>query len=174
MSQPVDEETVAVLRAAVMVLARRLRYQQAGDDDLSATEMAVLGRIGRCGPMTPGQLARAEHVQPVDVPARDEDLAEAAAGASLLRERPVEVLGAERALRDEDVAELLREHRRAEPLAQVPDGTGHPGGAVGPRPGSRLGAGAMGRPWHVTVVIGASPAVAEQGPVHAVVIPLLR
>src|SRR6478609_11108138 len=64
MSQPVDEETVAVLRAAVMVLARRLRYQQAGDDDLSATEMAVLGRIGRCGPMTPGQLARAEHVQP--------------------------------------------------------------------------------------------------------------
>ena len=64
MSQPVDEETVAVLRAAVMVLARRLRYHQAGDDDLSATEMAVLGRIGRCGPMTPGQLARAEHVQP--------------------------------------------------------------------------------------------------------------
>src|SRR6478752_7884945 len=40
MSEPVDEETVAAVRAA------------------------VLGRIGRCGPMTPGQLARAEHVQP--------------------------------------------------------------------------------------------------------------
>lgn len=64
MSQPIDEESVALLRAAVMVLARRLRYQQAADDELSATEMAVLGRVGRCGPMTPGQLARAEHVQP--------------------------------------------------------------------------------------------------------------
>jgi DNA-binding MarR family transcriptional regulator len=66
---PIDEETVAALRAAVMVLARRLRYQLAGDqldggDDLSATELAVLGRVGRCGPMTPGQLARAEHVRP--------------------------------------------------------------------------------------------------------------
>jgi DNA-binding MarR family transcriptional regulator len=58
-----DEETVAALRAAVLVLARRLR-QQVADDDLSATDIAVLGRIGRCGPMTPGQLARAEHVQP--------------------------------------------------------------------------------------------------------------
>lgn len=57
-------DTVASLRAAVLVLARRLRYQIAGDDDLSATELAVLGRIGRCGPMTPGQLARAEHVRP--------------------------------------------------------------------------------------------------------------
>ena len=64
MSEPVDEETVAALRAAVLVLARRMRYQVAGDDAPSATEMAVLGRIGRCGPMTPGQLARAEHVQP--------------------------------------------------------------------------------------------------------------
>jgi len=64
MTEIADEETVAVLRAAVLVLARRLRYQVAGDDVLSATELAVLGRIGRCGPMTPGQLARAEHVQP--------------------------------------------------------------------------------------------------------------
>ncbi len=59
-----DVEVVAALRAAVLVLARRLRYQLAGDDDLSATELAVLGRVGRCGPMTPGQLARAEHVRP--------------------------------------------------------------------------------------------------------------
>lgn len=59
-----DVDTVAALRAAVMVLARRLRYQLAGDDDLSATELSVLGRIGRCGPMTPGQLAGAEYVRP--------------------------------------------------------------------------------------------------------------
>jgi len=63
MTEALQEETVAALRAAVLVLARRLR-QQVADDDLSATDIAVLGRIGRCGPMTPGQLARAEHVQP--------------------------------------------------------------------------------------------------------------
>jgi DNA-binding MarR family transcriptional regulator len=63
MTEALEEETVAALRAAVLVLARRLR-QQVADDDLSATDIAVLGRIGRCGPMTPGQLARAEHVQP--------------------------------------------------------------------------------------------------------------
>jgi len=63
MTEALGEETVAALRAAVLVLARRLR-QQVADDDLSATDIAVLGRIGRCGPMTPGQLARAEHVQP--------------------------------------------------------------------------------------------------------------
>src|SRR6476646_405362 len=64
MTDPVDEATVAVLRAAVLVLARRLRYQVAGDDAPSAPELAVLGRMRRCGPMTPGHLARAEHVQP--------------------------------------------------------------------------------------------------------------
>jgi len=58
-----DTETIAVLRGAVLVLARRLRRQRA-DDDLSATEVAVLGRIYREGPSTPGALARAEHVQP--------------------------------------------------------------------------------------------------------------
>jgi DNA-binding MarR family transcriptional regulator len=63
MTEALQEETVAALRAAVLVLARRLR-QQVADDDFSATDIAVLGRIGRCGPMTPGQLARAEHVQP--------------------------------------------------------------------------------------------------------------
>jgi DNA-binding MarR family transcriptional regulator len=64
MVEAVPEEAVAALRAAVLILARRLRYQVAGDDTPSATEMAVLGRIGRSGPMTPGQLAKAEHVQP--------------------------------------------------------------------------------------------------------------
>jgi DNA-binding MarR family transcriptional regulator len=48
----------------VLRLGRRLRYQTLGDGDLSATELAVLGRIGRCGPMAPSALARAEHVKP--------------------------------------------------------------------------------------------------------------
>jgi len=54
---------IAALRAAVLVLARRVRQQVAGGE-ISSTEGAVLGHLGRCGPMTPGQLARAEHVQP--------------------------------------------------------------------------------------------------------------
>lgn len=56
-------EDVAALRGAVLILARRLRHQQAGDE-LSPSEAAVMGRVGRAGPMTPGQLARSEHVQP--------------------------------------------------------------------------------------------------------------
>lgn len=56
------DTTIPTLRAAVLVLARRLRYQQASDDVTSA-EASVLGRLGR-GPRTPGQLARAEHVRP--------------------------------------------------------------------------------------------------------------
>jgi DNA-binding MarR family transcriptional regulator len=59
-----DLEAVAALRVAVLRLGRRLRYQTLGDGDLSATELAVLGRIGRCGPMAPSALARAEHVKP--------------------------------------------------------------------------------------------------------------
>ena len=58
-----DDLDIATLRAAVLVLARRVRQQVAGDE-ISSTEGAVLGHLGRCGPMTPGQLARAEHVQP--------------------------------------------------------------------------------------------------------------
>ncbi|MGH3183340.1 MAG: MarR family winged helix-turn-helix transcriptional regulator [Streptosporangiaceae bacterium] len=54
---------VGTLRAAVLVLARRMRYQQA-DGELSPSEAAVLGRVGRMGPVTPVVLARCEHVQP--------------------------------------------------------------------------------------------------------------
>ena len=59
----VSGEDVAGLRGAVLILARRLRHQQAGDE-LSPSESAVMGRVGRAGPMTPGQLAKSEHVQP--------------------------------------------------------------------------------------------------------------
>ena len=59
----VPVEDIAALRGAVLILARRLRHQQAGDE-LSPSESAVMGRVGRAGPMTPGQLAKSEHVQP--------------------------------------------------------------------------------------------------------------
>jgi DNA-binding MarR family transcriptional regulator len=64
MTDELDLETVAALRGAVLRLGRRLRYQTIGDAHLSATELAVLGRIGLCGPMAPSALARAEHVKP--------------------------------------------------------------------------------------------------------------
>jgi DNA-binding MarR family transcriptional regulator len=64
MTDELDLEAVAALRGAVLRLGRRLRYQTLGDADLSATELAVLGRIGLCGPMAPSALARAEHVKP--------------------------------------------------------------------------------------------------------------
>lgn len=59
----IADGTVGDLRAAVLVLARRMRYQQA-DGGLSPSEAAVLGRIGRMAPVTPATLARCEHVQP--------------------------------------------------------------------------------------------------------------
>ncbi|QNK83369.1 MarR family winged helix-turn-helix transcriptional regulator [Nakamurella sp. PAMC28650] len=62
----VSGEDISALRGAVLILARRLRHQQAGDE-LSPSESAVMGRVGRAGPMTPGQLARSEHVQPPSI-----------------------------------------------------------------------------------------------------------
>jgi DNA-binding MarR family transcriptional regulator len=58
-----ERATVNTLRASVMRLSRRLRHQQV-DQSLSATEMAVLATLARCGEATPGVLARREQVQP--------------------------------------------------------------------------------------------------------------
>ncbi len=52
------------LRSALLVLSRRMRYEQEVDDELSPSETAVLGRVGRMQPVTPAVLARCEHVQP--------------------------------------------------------------------------------------------------------------
>ncbi|MDB1088142.1 MarR family transcriptional regulator [Streptomyces sp. ACA25] len=60
---PEDAAAVNTLRVGVMRLARRLRHQRA-DRSLSLAEMSALGTLYRCGPMTPGELARSEHVQP--------------------------------------------------------------------------------------------------------------
>jgi DNA-binding MarR family transcriptional regulator len=51
------------LRIAVMRLARRLRTQRA-NDALTPSQMAVLATLLREGPMSPGDLAAAERVQP--------------------------------------------------------------------------------------------------------------
>lgn len=59
----IADGTVGELRAAVLILARRMRHQQAAGG-LSSSEASTLGRVGRMGPVTPATLARCEHVQP--------------------------------------------------------------------------------------------------------------
>ncbi len=54
---------VGTLRAAVLILARRMR-QQKSEGTLSSAEAAALGRVGRMGPVTAAALARCEHVTP--------------------------------------------------------------------------------------------------------------
>lgn len=60
-------ETVPVLahdlRLAVMRLSRRLRSQRV-DDSVTLTHLAALSTLRRHGPLTPGELAAHEKVQP--------------------------------------------------------------------------------------------------------------
>ncbi|WP_033295372.1 MarR family winged helix-turn-helix transcriptional regulator [Amycolatopsis jejuensis] len=51
------------LRLAVVRLNRRLRAQRVGDD-VSLTQIAAMSTLHKCGPLTPGQLAAKEGVQP--------------------------------------------------------------------------------------------------------------
>ena len=60
---PVDTALASELRTTVMRLARRLRNQRA-DDTLSLSQLAALGTLFRHGPLTPGELATHERVQP--------------------------------------------------------------------------------------------------------------
>lgn len=60
---PAEEQTVPVLRTAVMRLARRLR-QERQDDELTPSQLAVLGNLSLHGPLTPRDLATIEHVKP--------------------------------------------------------------------------------------------------------------
>jgi DNA-binding MarR family transcriptional regulator len=58
-----DTELAAELRTSVMRLARRLRRMRA-DTSLGLGQLAALGTLDRHGPMTPGELAAHERVQP--------------------------------------------------------------------------------------------------------------
>ena len=58
-----DAELAASLRLASMRLARRLRLER-GRDDLTLSQLAVLGSLDRHGPATPGELAEIERVRP--------------------------------------------------------------------------------------------------------------
>ena len=56
-----DDEFVAGLRLGVMRLARRLRRER-GDDDLTLTQLALLGTLEANGPSTLGELATEERI----------------------------------------------------------------------------------------------------------------
>lgn len=58
-----DSSDAPDLRIAVMRLARRLRNERVSDA-MTPSQMAVLGSLMREGPMSPGELADAERVQP--------------------------------------------------------------------------------------------------------------
>ena len=58
-----DAALSSELRTSVMRLARRLRRMRL-DTTLSLSQLAALGTIDRHGPMTPGELAAHERVQP--------------------------------------------------------------------------------------------------------------
>src|SRR5256714_15031655 len=60
---PADTALASELRTTVMRLARRLRNQRA-DDTLTLSQIAALGTLVRHGPLTPGELAARERVQP--------------------------------------------------------------------------------------------------------------
>ena len=58
-----DTALASELRMSVMRLARRLRGQRA-DSSVSVTQLAALATLDRHGPLTPGELAVHERVQP--------------------------------------------------------------------------------------------------------------
>lgn len=59
---PTDAGLAAGLRMVVMRLARRLRQQAEGD--VTASQLSALATVERLGPLTLGELAAAEQIQP--------------------------------------------------------------------------------------------------------------
>jgi DNA-binding MarR family transcriptional regulator len=58
-----DAALASALRLSVMRLARRMRAERA-ETSLSLTQLAALATLERHGPLTPGELAAHERVQP--------------------------------------------------------------------------------------------------------------
>jgi DNA-binding MarR family transcriptional regulator len=60
-----DVDLVARLRVTAMRLARRIRRESG--DDITPSQLAILGTVERYGPLTLGAIAEAEGVQPPTV-----------------------------------------------------------------------------------------------------------
>lgn len=63
MAPTTDTALASALRLSVMRLARRMRAERA-DTTLSLSQLAALATVERLGPLTPGELAQQERVQP--------------------------------------------------------------------------------------------------------------
>ncbi|MCW2543983.1 MAG: yusO [Frankiales bacterium] len=64
MTAPISDTALASdLRATITKLARRLRKQRT-DESMSIGRLSTLGTLDRHGPLTPGELAAHERVQP--------------------------------------------------------------------------------------------------------------
>jgi DNA-binding MarR family transcriptional regulator len=130
------------LRTTVMRLARRLRSQRT-DDSLSLSQIAALGTLSRSGPITPGELAAQERVQPPSMTRLLAGLE--AAGLVTKRDHPADgrqvlveispagrtIIEADRKRRDAWLAQRLRDlppadlellHEAALVLARIADG----------------------------------------------------
>jgi len=59
----VESELASALRISVLRLARRLR-QERSESGLTLTHLSALATLDRSGPLTPGELADRERVQP--------------------------------------------------------------------------------------------------------------
>ena len=62
-SEPVERTLASRLRLSVVRLNRRLRAQRTSST-VSLTQLAALSTLYKCGPLTPGELAAREGVQP--------------------------------------------------------------------------------------------------------------
>ena len=58
------QEVIPELRLGIMRLSRRLRQERPAADALTPSQLAVLGTLVRCGPMTPRALANSERIKP--------------------------------------------------------------------------------------------------------------
>ena len=61
---PQEDDLTSVVRVAVHRTARRLRAEAQAAADLTQSQFCVLASLERTGPMTPGELAEHERVQP--------------------------------------------------------------------------------------------------------------
>jgi DNA-binding MarR family transcriptional regulator len=103
-----DAELASRLRLSVMRLARRMRAERA-DTSLSLSQLAALATLERHGPLTPGELAAQERVQPPSMTRVVASLQD----AGLVRRRPHPTDGRQVLLEVEPSAvTLLREDRR--------------------------------------------------------------
>ena len=103
-----DMDLPGAVRLACMRLARRLRVER-GSDDMTLSQMAVLGTLDRHGPSTVGELAHIERVKPPSMTRIVNSLVE----AGMVDRRPHETDGRQVVVDlTDDARAVLAEDRR--------------------------------------------------------------